>query len=160
MTSTLDRATKPLPWWLAGRVLAISALITMLGQFYRNAHVVVAPDIMRDTGVTAQVLGYLSAALFVTAAAMQIPAGMLLDRFGPRRTIPFMILTVVAGSLLFATAQGASSLIAGRICMGIGAAALGMAAIVASSRWFPPSSFGSIVGIILGLSQLGNLSSQ
>lgn len=157
MTSTLDRATKPLPWWLAGRVLAVSALITMLGQFYRNAHVVVAPDIMRDTGVTAQVLGYLSAALFVTAAAMQIPAGMLLDRFGPRRTIPFMILIVVAGSLLFATAQGATSLIAGRICMGVGGAALGMAAIVASSRWFPPSSFGSIVGIILGLSQLGNL---
>ena len=48
---------------------------------------------------------------------------------------------MVAGSLLFAHAQDAVSLIAARICMGIGLAAIGMAAIVASTRWFPPSLF-------------------
>ena len=87
---------------LAGRIVAVCALVTAISQFYRNAHVVVAPDIMRDTGVTAQTLGYLSGALFFSAALLQIPAGILLDRYGPRRTIPFMLLAVVAGSLLFA----------------------------------------------------------
>lgn len=129
----------------------------MVSQFYRNAHVVVAPDIMRDTGATAQVLGYLSGALFVTAALLQIPAGILLDRYGPRRTIPFMLLTVVIGSFLFATAQGGAGLIIGRVCMGFGVAAIGMAAIVASTRWFPVDYFATVVGIILGLSQIGNL---
>ena len=69
----------------------VCALVTAISQFYRNAHVVVAPDIMRDTGVTAQTLGYLSGALFFSAALLQIPAGILLDRYGPRRTIPFML---------------------------------------------------------------------
>jgi sugar phosphate permease len=144
---------------LAGRIVAICALVTAISQFYRNAHVVVAPDIMRDTGVTAQTLGYLSGALFLTAALLQVPAGILLDRYGPRRTIPFMLLTVVAGSLLFAQAQDATSLIAARICMGIGLAAIGMAAIVASTRWFPPAYFGTIVGVILGVSYIGHLAS-
>lgn len=159
MTPAVNPAARPSIVALGARVVAISALINMASQFYRNAHVVVAPDIMRDTGVTAQVLGYLSGALFVTAAILQIPAGILLDRYGARRTIPFMLLTLVGGSLLFATAHDATSLIAARLCMGVGVAAIGMAAIVASTRWFPEAYFGTIVGIILGLSYLGNIAS-
>lgn len=157
MTSIIEPTSQKSIRALGVRVVAISALITMISQFYRNAHVVVAPDIMRDTGVTAQMLGYLSGALFITAAILQIPAGILLDRYGPRRAIPFMLLTVVAGSLLFATAQDATSLIVARICMGFGAAAIGMAAIVASTRWFSGVYFGAVVGVILGLSYIGNI---
>ena len=157
MTAAADRPAFPSHRALALRVTCIGALITMVSQFYRNAHVVVAPDIMRDVGVSAQVLGYLSGALFVTAAFLQIHAGILLDRYGPRRTIPFMLLTVVAGSFLFAAAQSGTSLILGRICMGFGVAAIGMASIVASTRWYPPAYFATVVGVILGLSQIGNL---
>ena len=158
MTSVADPAPRT-SRLLAGRIVAICALVTAISQFYRNAHVVVAPDIMRDTGVTAQTLGYLSGALFLTAAVLQIPAGVLLDRYGPRRTIPFMLATVGAGALLFAGAQDAASLIAARICMGIGLAAIGMAAIVASTRWFAPAYFGTVVGAILGVSYVGHLAS-
>lgn len=157
MTTTADQPARHSHRALALRVTAVCALVMMVSQFYRNAHVVVAPDIMRDVGVSAQVLGYLSGALFVTAAILQIPAGILLDRYGPRRTIPFMLLTVVAGSCLFAAANSGASLIVGRICMGFGVAAVGMAAIVASTRWYPAAWFGTVVGIILGLSQVGNL---
>lgn len=157
MTSIIEPTSQKAIRALGVRVVAISALITMISQFYRNAHVVVAPDIMHDTAVTAQTLGYLSGALFITAAILQIPAGILLDRYGPRRTIPFMLLTVVVGSLLFATAQDATSLIAARICMGLGAAAIGMASIVASTRWFSSAYFGTVVGVILGLSYIGNI---
>lgn len=145
--------------FLTGQIVAICALVTAISQFYRNAHVVVAPDIMRDTGITAQTLGYLSGALFFSSALLQIPAGILLDRYGPRRTIPFMLLAVVTGSLLFAGAPDAACLIGARICMGIGVAAIGMAAIVASTRWFPPAYFGTIVGVILGVSYVGHLAS-
>lgn len=157
MTAALDRSAQTSHRALALRVTTVCALITAVSQFYRNAHVVVAPDIMRDVDVSAQVLGYLSGALFMTAAILQIPAGILLDRYGPRRTIPFMLLTVVAGSYLFAAANSGASLIAGRIGMGFGVAAIGMAAIVASTRWYPTAWFGTVVGIILGLSQVGNL---
>lgn len=157
MTSIIEPASQKSTRALGVRVVAISALITMISQFYRNAHVVVAPDIMRDTAVTAQTLGYLSGALFISAALLQIPAGILLDRYGPRQTIPFMLLTLVVGSLLFATAHDATSLIVARICMGFGAAAIGMAAIVASTRWFSGAYFATVVGVILGLSYIGNI---
>ena len=142
---------------IAIRVGVMGTLITMASQFYRNAHVVVAPDIMRDVGVSAQLLGMLSAALFLTAAFAQLPAGILIDAHGPRRTIPVMLALVVAGSLVFATASSGMGLVAGRLLMGVGVAALGMASLVACARWFPPQQFGTVVGAVIGLSQIGNV---
>src|SRR5690606_25482411 len=118
------------------RVGVMGMLVTMASQFYRNAHVVVAPDIMRDVGVSAQLLGMLSAGLFLTAALTQIPAGALIDMYGPRRTIPMMLLAVVVGSVIFASAQTGLGLVTGRMLMGVGVAALGMASLVACARWF------------------------
>lgn len=142
---------------IAIRVGVMGTLITMASQFYRNAHVVVAPDIMRDVGVSAQLLGMLSAGLFLTAALTQLPAGVLIDVHGPRRTIPVMLALVVAGSLVFATATSGAGLVAGRLLMGVGVAAIGMASLVASARWFEPRHFGAVVGIIIGFSQFGNV---
>ena len=139
------------------RVVAVCTLASAVSQFYRNAHVVVAPDIMRDTGVTAQTLGYLSGALFISSALLQIPAGILIDRYGPRRTLPIMLAAVVIGSTLFAIAQDAVTLIASRAVMGIGVAAIGMACIVASTRWFSSAYFATVVGVVLGLSYFGNM---
>lgn len=139
------------------RVALTATIVTMASQFYRNAHVVVAPDIMRDVGVSAQFLGYLSGALFLTAALTQIPAGVLIDRFGPRRTMPLMLIMAVAGSLIFASASGGAGLMAGRVLMGLGVAAVGMASIVASARWFEPRQFAMVAGGVIGLSQIGNL---
>ncbi|HWK68305.1 MAG TPA: MFS transporter [Rhizobiaceae bacterium] len=142
---------------VAIRVGVMGMVITMSSQFYRNAHVVVAPDIMRDIGVSAQLLGMLSAGLFLMAALTQLPAGMLIDVHGPRRTIPMMLLTVVAGSLIFASSTSGLGLVLGRMLMGIGVAALGMASLVACARWFRPEQFGTVVGAVIGLSQIGNV---
>jgi predicted MFS family arabinose efflux permease len=95
--------------------------------------------------------------LFLTAALAQLPAGIMIDVHGPRRTIPVMLTLVVSGSLVFATATSGMGLVAGRLLMGLGVAALGMASLVASARWFEPKHFGAIVGIIIGLSQFGNV---
>ncbi|MCO5148033.1 MAG: MFS transporter [Aquamicrobium sp.] len=156
MTTIPSPGTRP-PIAAAIRVGVMGMVVTMASQFYRNAHVVVAPDIMRDVGVSAQLLGMLSAGLFLTAALTQLPAGVLIDIHGPRRTIPLMLLTVVAGSLIFATAQSGAGLVVGRMLMGVGVAALGMASLVACARWFPPEQFGTVVGLVIGMSQVGNV---
>lgn len=142
---------------MAIRVATMGALVTMASQFYRNAHVVVAPDIMRDVGVSAQLLGMLSAGLFLAATLTQLPAGVLIDVHGPRRAIPAMLLTVVIGSLIFASADSGAGLVIGRMFMGVGVAGLGMASLVACARWFPPDRFSTAVGIVIGLSQAGNV---
>ncbi len=152
LASTPLRSRRAIAW----RVAVMGLLVTMASQFFRNAHVVVAPDIMRDLGVSAQLLGMLSASLFFMAALTQLPAGVLIDIHGPRRTIPVMLALVVAGSLIFATAASGVGLVVGRMLMGIGVAALGMASLVACARWFPPQQFGTVVGGLIGLSQIGN----
>ena len=60
-------------------------------------------ELMRDFAVGAGVLGHLSAAYFYGYAGMQIPVGLLLDRFGPRRLMTVAALVCAGGCVLFAT---------------------------------------------------------
>ena len=143
--------------WHRWSLLLVVAFIATTSQLFRNSHVVVAPNIMQDLGVSAAALGGLSGALFIAAAFTQIPAGVLIDRYGPRRTIPVMLLLAAAGALLFGVAPAVPWLIVSRALTGIGVATLVMASIVACSRWFAPRYFGQLVGVILATSNLGNL---
>src|SRR6476659_2548342 len=68
----------------------------------RVAPSVMVAELMRDFAVGAGVLGNLSAAYFYGYAGMQIPVGVLLDRFGPRRRIPISTLLCAGGCVLFA----------------------------------------------------------
>ena len=60
----------------------------LLSYFYRNVNAVISPDLTRELSLSPGALGLLTAVYFVAFAAMQIPAGMLLDRYGPRRVEP------------------------------------------------------------------------
>src|SRR6185295_10072889 len=71
----------------------------------RSVNAVVAPDLVRDLGLTASGLGLLTSAYFFTYAAMQLPVGLLLDRFGPRRTQSGLFLFAALGCLGFAVSQ-------------------------------------------------------
>lgn len=143
--------------WQRWYLLLVVAFIAATSQLFRNSHVVVAPNIIRDLGVSAEALGGLTGALFIAAAITQIPAGVLIDQYGPRRTIPLMLLLAGVGTFLFASALSVPWLIVSRIFTGIGVAILAMAGIVACSRWFPSRYFGQLVGVILSIGNLGNL---
>ena len=66
----------------------------------RVAPSVMVEELMRDFAVGAGVLGNLSAAYFYGYAGMQIPVGVLLDRFGPRRLIAISTLLCADGCVL------------------------------------------------------------
>jgi len=138
-------------------MLVVLGLVAMFGQFYRNSYVVVAPDITRDLGVSPAALGGLAGMLFLFSALFQIPGGMLMDRFSSRYTIAAMLFISMLGATLFALAPGVSALTAARALMGTGTAVIMMAAIIAATRWFDRARFGLVTGVLLGVSQLGNL---
>lgn len=131
----------------------------MSAQFFRNAHVVVAPDIMRELGASAASLAALTSAMFIASAFSQIPGGILLDRFGTRVMLPIMLVLSGIGAGLFGAAQSVGQLVFARAFMGVGGAVLVMAGIVACARWFDARHFSTIAGGIMATSQLGNLSS-
>lgn len=129
----------------------------MAAQFFRNAHVVVAPDIMRELGASAASLAALTSAMFIASAISQIPGGILLDRFGTRVMLPIMLVLSGIGAGLFGAADSVGGLIFARAFMGVGGAVLVMAGIVACARWFEAKQFSTIAGGIMATSQLGNL---
>ncbi|NOQ52071.1 MAG: MFS transporter, partial [Desulfuromonadaceae bacterium] len=117
--------------------LAVTTLIRLflpfgLGYFvsylFRTVNAVIAPDLVADLGLTPADLGLLTSAYFLAFAAFQLPLGLLLDRFGPRRVESALLLFAAAGALLFARAESLLGLIVGRALIGLGVSACLMAA--------------------------------
>src|SRR5262245_62355653 len=105
----------PLLGWLTGAVFFFYAWVL------RVAPSVMVEELMRDFTVGAAVLGHLSAAYFYGYAGMQVPVGLLLDRFGPRRLMTVAALACAAGCVLFALSSSLAAATAGRLLIGASA---------------------------------------
>ena len=100
-------------------------------------------------------LGLLTSAYFLVFAAFQIPLGVLLDRFGPRRVLATLLVFAAAGGLVFGLAQGVATLALGRALLGLGVSGCLMGSIKAFTLWFPLSRLGTLNGWILAIGALG-----
>lgn len=121
---------------------------------------VVVPDLMRDFAVGAGALGGLSAMYFYAYAVVQIPVGMLLDRFGPRRLMSAALLVCAAGSAVFAFAQGLEMAAFGRLLVGAGAAFGFLGTMVIVAQWMPAARFGLYAGILQMVGMAGGVLGQ
>jgi predicted MFS family arabinose efflux permease len=103
-------------------VFAPFGLGYFLSYFYRAVNAVVAPDLVRDLGLTAAGLGFLTATYLVSFAAFQLPLGILLDRFGPRRVQAALLCLTAAGAAVFGLADSFAMLAISRSMIGVGSA--------------------------------------
>jgi predicted MFS family arabinose efflux permease len=129
----------------------------LASQFYRVSNAVIAPELMRGLGISAEAMGLMTGVYFLAFAAAQLPVGMLLDRFGPRRTMAGVVLLAIVGSVTFATASGFTGLVIGRGLMGVGCAAALMGALVTISRWFSEARFAFLSSLLYTLGGAGLL---
>ncbi len=137
--------------------LALTAGVT-ISHFHRSALSVIAPDLVREVGLSAEEFGVVASGVFLGIALAQIPTGILLDRFGARITIPAMQMLAVAGTLMFAAADSFTGLFIARVIIGIGFASAFMGGLVLAVRWFPRDRFTLIAALFLaGSSGAGNL---
>jgi len=138
-------ATPPEPNPVA-RVLLPFAGAYVLSYLYRSVNAVIASDLSMDFGLSAAQLGLLTSSYLLAFAAFQLPLGVLLDRFGPRRTDAALLLVAALGGLVFAQAGGLSSLIVGRALIGLGVSGCLMSGIKANVVWFPMSRLAAMNG--------------
>ena len=129
----------------------------LLSYFYRTVNAVISPDLVRELSLSPGALGLLTAAYFVAFAAMQIPAGMLLDRFGPRRVEPLLLLVAATGALIFAFAETEGGLLAARALIGMGVATCLMAPLKAIATWYPKERQASLGGWMMVAGGVGVL---
>ena len=139
------------------RVFVIFAAAYFLSYFYRSANAVIAPNLAHEMALSAADLGLMTSLFYATFAAIQIPLGLGLDRYGPRFVTPGLMLVSVVGSLIFAGAQGFAALALGRALIGLGMAGILMGALKAFSQWFPSSRYSTVSGLFIGIGSAGAL---
>lgn len=139
--------------------LLIGALVGIysVSQFLRNSIGVIAKDLAAELGLTGTEIGILSSSFFLAFALAQIPVGIAIDRYGPKRTMLASTGVCVAGTILFAVAASGEALTAARVLMGLGCSSFFMAPLTIYARRFPPERFAALTSLQIGLASTGTL---
>jgi sugar phosphate permease len=140
------------------RVFLPFALGYYFSYLARNVNAVIAPDLVAELELSAESLGLLTSVYFLTFAAFQLPLGVLLDRYGPRRVESVLLLFAAGGSLVFGLSAGLPGLTLGRALIGLGVSACLMASFKANTLWFPADRLPFVNGCIMTAGGLGALS--
>lgn len=143
LTGAPARAPRYLPWTVWG----LAALFVVYNYVQQVAPGVIATDLVQAFRVSAGELGNLAAYFFYAYALLQIPVGLVVDRFGPHRPLIAAIAVAAGGSVAFswATTAGAAGL--SRLVVGAGAAFSFIACLKLASSWFPPGKFATLAGL-------------
>ncbi len=128
-----------------------------LSYVFRVVNAVISTDLVSDIAIGPSELGLLTATYFIAFASFQLPLGILLDRFGPRKTESILLLFAAAGAFVFAQAHSLTGLIIGRAFIGFGVSSCLMAAFKAYTLWFPRERLPMINGFQMASGGLGAL---
>lgn len=126
-----------------------------LSYVFRTINALIAGTLTRELGLGPADLGLLTSVYFLAMAAVQVPLGILLDRFGPRRVQSACLIFAAAGAGIFACAEGMPGLMLGRALIGVGVATALMASLKAIVLWFPKERIALANGWVVMLGALG-----
>ncbi|WP_117237949.1 MFS transporter [Thermus sediminis] len=141
---------------MAIRVFFLFTLGYFLSYFYRSANAVLSQDLSQELRLGPAELGLMTSLFYLAFAAVQLPLGSLLDRFGPQIVTPALLAVAALGSLVFGLAQGFATLALGRALIGVGMAAALMGSLKAFSLWFP-KGYATVSTLLVGLGATGGL---
>jgi sugar phosphate permease len=133
-------------------------------MFYKYA-IEVSPSVMtshlmREFSIDGAQLGNLAACYFYAYLLMQIPAGLLIDKFGPRKVTTFAIALCALGTLIFAVADSLLVAAIGRFLSGAGAAFAALNCLKLIANWFPANRFALMAGLMMTVGMLGAVGGQ
>jgi predicted MFS family arabinose efflux permease len=128
-----------------------------LTQLFRVVNAVAGPAVSGELGLDAATFGFVTSFYFLSYAAIQLPLGVLLDRFGPNRVEGTLLLVAAVGTMIFAMADGVVMLSVGRALMGLGVSSGLMAAFKAFSALVPPERLPLVNGLHMAAGSLGVL---
>lgn len=159
MSVNVEEAARPVRTlaylgWLTG------ALFFFYAWVVRVAPSVMIEELMRDFAVGAAAIGNLSAFYFYGYAGMQVPIGMMMDRFGPRRLMTAAAGVCALGCILFAMSTAFWGVAAGRFLIGASAAFSLVGAMAVAGQWFPARRFALLSGLAMMMGMAGGVFGQ
>ena len=138
--------------WL---VWSLGAALYLLAFYQRVAPAVITRELSGEFGLTAAALGNLSAFYFYSYVAVQLPTGMLADRWGPRKVLTAGAALTAAGTLLFALAPDVQLANAGRLAIGAAAGVAFVSMLKLASHWMPARQYAFASGMALFVGVMG-----
>jgi sugar phosphate permease len=141
--------------WVIFWILAFGYIMV---YFHRLCPAVVAEDMRRDLAAGGGLLGLLGSAYFYPYALMQLPAGLLSDSWGPRKTIALFFCVAFAGSVILGIAPNVYVAIVGRTLVGLGVAMLFVPTLKVLAEWFRVKEFAMMTGILMAMGGIGSYS--
>ncbi len=138
--------------WL---IFAVLTAAYFLVYFHRLSLSVVADDLVKEFQLSGSMMGLLGSVYFYCYAAMQLPAGLLSDSIGPRKTVTFFLLIAAAGSLVFGLAQSFTMAFVGRLLVGFGVSMVFIPTMKILSQWFRSREFAIMAGILNAVGGIG-----
>lgn len=144
--------------WIIWLPLAFAFLAA---YFHRTATSVVADTLMRDFSITrATELGGLASVYFYTYAVMQMPAGILADFYGPRRTVTYGLMVATVGAAIFGYSDTITGLYVGRFLSSLGVSLIYVNIVKIHAEWFRLREFATMTGLVVVAGTLGILISS
>ena len=131
-----------------------------LSYVYRSINAIIGPDLAREFGLSASDLGLLTGIYFFAFALFQLPLGVLLDRYGPRRVDATLLLVAAAGALWFSLAGSTAELTLARALVGLGASGCLMASLTAFAIWYAPAQRATMNSIAFATGMLGAIAAS
>lgn len=138
-------------------IVGVLFLLAFMNLFLRSSLGVMAPALTQQMSLSPAALSTVASAFFIAYAIMQLPTGMLLDRFGARLTLAGMLLFTTAGAATFATADSVPLLSLGRGLMGIGCAGIFTGAYYVLARWLEQDRVVTLMGTLNTFAASGTL---
>jgi type IV secretory pathway TrbF-like protein/predicted MFS family arabinose efflux permease len=144
-------------WRLILRVFVPFTAAFFLSYLFRAINALISSELSSEFALDAADLGFLTSVYFLAFAALQLPVGIWLDRYGPRRVQAALLLLAAAGAVLFSMSAGFAALTLGRALIGIGVAAAFTGGLKAIALWFPKDRVAIMNGYLLTLGALGGV---
>lgn len=136
-------------------ILAVAVVGFVQTHLHRMAFAPLIPTFVAELGVSYAAAGTIQTAYFWTYTVVQIPIGVVADRWGARRVMLGSMLALAAGAVAFATSGTHGESIAARMLVGLGAAGVWVPSMRLVSEWFAPGERGRVTGLISAGGGLG-----
>lgn len=149
-------------WHLYGWFVCLIGAIFYSYEYFLR----ITPSVMTNElraafgGISSFAVGHLAAYYYYVYTPMQLPVGVLMDRFGPRRLLAFACFVCAIGAYLFAYTYNFHVAAGGRVLMGFGSAFAFVGVLSLAAHWLPPQNFALIAGLTTTLGMIGGMQGQ
>jgi MFS family permease len=131
------------------------ALGYLLSFLFRSLNAVVAPALRSELGLDDAAIGVVTSMYLAAFTLAQLPAGVALDRFGPRRVAPIMLLATALGAVIFALGEDVVTLSIGRALIGLGLSVALMCGFKANVLYWPIGRLPLVNAVMMTFGGLG-----